>query len=102
MIYLVCYDLENNRLRAALAAKLQDWGLERIQKSVFVGTLTEAHQARLTEWLEQAARKNRDRDETFSVLMVNLAPGQVERSKHYGHSGPDWPYILGQVHTLIL
>ena len=102
MIYLVCYDMENDRLRNRLATKLQDWGMERVQKSVFVGKLSEALHRRLTDWLTQTAKKTRQGKEAFSVLIINLAPGQVERCQHYGAPDPDWPYILGQAHTLIL
>lgn len=36
MHYIICYDLENDRLRAAVAKTLESQGCRRIQKSVFI------------------------------------------------------------------
>ena len=41
MNYLVIYDISENSKRTKLADKLKDYGLIRIQKSVFIGELTE-------------------------------------------------------------
>ena len=101
MIYLVCYDIEHDRLRTQLAHKLQDWGLERIQKSVFVGKLSDAYRKKLEEWLQKNEKLN-VKEQTFSVLVFNLAPNQMERVQQYGNVSPDWPYILGEIYTLIL
>jgi len=41
MIRLICYDLEDNKLRTKLAKLLDARGMERIQYSVFAGKLDE-------------------------------------------------------------
>lgn len=40
--YLVCYDIENNKLRKQFYGNLKDLGLMPIQKSVFWGQLNKA------------------------------------------------------------
>ncbi len=42
MLYLVAYDIpqEHNPLRQRVAEKLMDYGLQRIQKSVFMGRIS--------------------------------------------------------------
>ncbi len=39
MIYLICYDIENNTIRTRIAKTLERYGCERLQKSVFIGEL---------------------------------------------------------------
>ena len=39
MICLINYDIEQNKLRTALAKRLQYFGFSRIQKSLFVGSI---------------------------------------------------------------
>jgi len=40
MHVLIIYDIKNDRLRTKISNTLKDWGLERIQYSVFIGDLT--------------------------------------------------------------
>jgi len=40
--YLICYDVEDNKLRTKLFKMLQSQGLKHVQKSVFWGYLTVA------------------------------------------------------------
>jgi len=42
MRYLVIYDISDDRLRFRVAEILKNYGLERIQKSAFIGHLTRA------------------------------------------------------------
>ncbi|MFN8243896.1 MAG: CRISPR-associated endonuclease Cas2 [Ferruginibacter sp.] len=38
MLRLVCYDIENDKYRNKLAKKLEAFGFERVQRSVFCGS----------------------------------------------------------------
>lgn len=61
MVYLICYDIVNDRRRTKVAQLLCGYGL-RVQKSVFECDLEERQLA----WLEQALLKQ-----------VNLAEDQI-------------------------
>ena len=37
MIYWVIYDISNDRTRSRVASKCKNYGLDRIQKSAFIG-----------------------------------------------------------------
>ena len=38
--YLICYDIEDDKIRRKFFEKMKDFGLVSIQKSVFYGDLT--------------------------------------------------------------
>ncbi len=40
MIYWIIYDISENNLRSRIASKCKDYGLERVQKSAFLGNVT--------------------------------------------------------------
>ena len=40
MIYWVIYDISNDKIRSRVASKCKNYGLDRIQKSAFIGNLT--------------------------------------------------------------
>ncbi len=40
MIYWVIYDISNDRTRSRVASKCKNYGLDRIQKSAFIGNLS--------------------------------------------------------------
>lgn len=44
---LVIYDISNDRIRDKVANACQDYGLDRIQYSAFVGQLSRTHQEEL-------------------------------------------------------
>jgi len=47
MHLLVLYDIENDRVRGKVADACEDYGLDRIQLSVFYGRLSRTHQEEL-------------------------------------------------------
>lgn len=40
MLYWVIYDISENKVRTKISSKCKNYGLQRIQKSAFVGELT--------------------------------------------------------------
>ena len=40
MIFWVIYDISSNKTRSRIASKCKNYGLDRIQKSAFIGNLT--------------------------------------------------------------
>ena len=98
MMYLACYDIENDRIRSRLADKLLAIGLERIQFSVFVGPLTDPQKAKLISDTEKMLG---DLPRT-NFLLIPLTPTNVTGTYHWGDAPPDWEYLTGQKLTLIL
>ena len=66
---LVCYDISDDQTRARVAAALQQWG-DRIQKSVFLCTLTPDDQAELLDRIRDMICATTD-----SVYAVDLCRG---------------------------
>ena len=100
MLYLACYDIENDKLRLKVANSLLAAGLERVQRSVFVGSMDAGvRQQLLTEinrWLLDA-----DLDATQFMLMP-LAEAYARKAHWLGSEPPDWSYHLNQTLTLII
>lgn len=57
MLYLICYDIENNTIRSRIAKTLERYGCERLQKSVFVGELNQKKYHALSHELSQEAEE---------------------------------------------
>ena len=55
--YLICYDIEDNRIRTKSYQELEKYGLQPIQKSVFWGYLTNAEFHSVHRYLEQMLGK---------------------------------------------
>lgn len=98
MVYLACYDIEKDSVRARVATRLLDLGLERIQFSVFVGTLTETNKVALENWVHQKLEKQKK----ANFLLLPLHQYSVDEAQHIGSNPPDWEYLSGNVLTLIL
>ncbi len=59
MLYLICYDIENNTIRSRIAKTLERYGCERLQKSVFIGELNpKKYQALYQELGAEAEEEN--------------------------------------------
>lgn len=78
MIYLLAYDIENDRLRTKLADRLLELGLDRIQYSVFMG---KAPEALLLESLEALNEKLKPTDR---VYLFRLHRQQVADLQSWG------------------
>lgn len=100
MLYLASYDIDDNKLRLKVANSLLAYGLERLQKSVFVGALDEgAHKKLMKEveqWLTGAEA------ETVCFLLMPLAEAYARKSYWMGGQPPDWNYHCNQTLTLIV
>ena len=42
MPHLICYDITNDTLRTKMGKKILEYGLDRINKSVYLGSITES------------------------------------------------------------
>lgn len=98
MVYLICYDIESDRIRQRIGNKLIDWGLERIQYSVFIGEWSETRKKQFDLWLLEKVKM----DGKFDILQLPLSQYSVTAAKHWGTNPPDWEYLQGKKLSLIL
>lgn len=81
MVYLVCYDVSDNRCRSRLAKKLEIYGL-RIQMSVFECVLTQIQCDRIVEFINKTIDGETDRVRLYplteavraKVIILGLTP----------------------------
>lgn len=99
MLHLICYDISKNTLRAQLARRIITAGLDRINKSVYLGPITDtALQALETDLSKLLAAKGDPQD---SIVLLPLTPQQVQRMRVYGDNKLDKDELSGQKSTLI-
>jgi CRISPR-associated protein Cas2 len=98
MLYMACYDIEKDSLRNRVATRLLDIGLERIQFSVYVGPLTDPQRKNLEDWLQ----KKLENHAKANFLLIPLHQYSIAEGRHIGSTPPDWEYLAGNVHTLII
>lgn len=91
MLYLVCYDVENTKIRTKVAKALEKLGLCRIQYSVFIGLLSEAER----QALETKVRLLLEKDPNYSFVVVPLHNDMVESITEISKHPLDWEYLNG-------
>jgi len=100
MLHLICYDIHNNTLRAAFARKIIAAGLDRINKSVYLGVLTkDALQALEQELSQLMQQKAQPQD---SLIFLPLQPEQVHNMRVYGRNDLDREELSGTKSTVII
>ncbi|MFX0173070.1 MAG: CRISPR-associated endonuclease Cas2 [Candidatus Hodarchaeota archaeon] len=69
MIYWILYDISNSNQRNRIIQILKDYGLERRQKSAFIGDLLLANRKNLEEELKQVFKsdKSKKNDSLFII-----------------------------------
>ncbi len=100
MSQLICYDIAENSLRARLGAKIMETGFERINKSVYLGTVDDADLMALENWLVQRIQNSGGPGDSLIILPVT--PAQVQRMRVYGNDNLDKDDLSGQKNTLII
>ena len=100
MPHLICYDITSNTLRAKLARKILEHGLDRVNKSVYLGTLSDsslkALEQQLDDWIKQQGKPQ----DSLIVLPVNAQ--QIHLMRVYGHNDLDRADLSGEKSTLIV
>jgi len=96
---LVCYDIGANALRARIGRRLLEAGLERINRSVYLGQIKDTDLRRLRSWLQQAMTKAAPDD---SLIILPTTPHQTWQMDVLGKNELDIPTLTGEQHTLIL
>ena len=100
MPHLICYDITANTLRAKLARKIIEHGLDRVNKSVYLGTLSEGSlkqlEQQLADWLTQQGEPQ------DSLLILPVTAQQIHLMRVYGQNDLDRADLSGEKSTLIL
>lgn len=96
-IYLVCYDIADNKIRLKVAQLLIKWGYERFQKSIFTGLQHPADNGRL--WLQLQQLLKKQENQTDKLVVMNISKPNFRNMKILGDTDIDIAYILGEKHT---
>jgi CRISPR-associated endonuclease Cas2 len=95
MTCLITYDISKDRTRTKLADALLEIGMERVQKSVYMGTVKPRL---ITKVKGRFLQKLEEHDKLF---VIRLSQAQVEDMFALGLEIM-LPHLLGQINTLIV
>ena len=98
--HLICYDISNNTLRAKMAKKIIEFGLDRINKSVYLGPIDATSLQQLEQILLTALQLKGEPDD--SLIILPILASQVQEMKIYGRNDLDKDELSGEKTTLIL
>jgi len=71
MHVLIIYDIRDDRLRTRVSNTLKDWGLERIQYSVFIGVLASRQRKMLEGRLNELLETGGQEDSIITISICN-------------------------------
>lgn len=100
MPHLICYDITGNSLRTKLGKKILSKGLDRINKSVYLGTVGTSSLTSLVLELEQLM--NTQADPQDSLIVISIGKQQVQEMIVLGHNELDKEDLSGEKSTLIM
>ncbi|MEZ5043109.1 MAG: CRISPR-associated endonuclease Cas2 [Saprospiraceae bacterium] len=100
MPHLICYDISANTLRTKISRKIQEYGLDRINKSVYLGNISESSLTNLEllihKWLQAKG------DPQDSLIIIPVTAAQIHQMKVYGLNELDKEELSGDKSTLII
>ncbi len=96
---MVCYDIGHDSLRTRVGQYLLRIGLERVNRSVYLGSCTDTQRKHLDAFLGRAMAKAGPND---SLLVLPVTERAVWSMAVFGRNDFDLPTITGDRHTLIL
>lgn len=85
--YLICYDIEDNKIRSCIFKELEKHGLKPTQKSVFWGYLTLAELTAIKRYLKDHLEKT---DKAFITHTHLNGKGQSYFVGHEKEDFSDW------------
>ena len=100
MPYLICYDIESNTLRTKVAQKILQTGLERVNRSVYIGAPTDADMAQLENYLQVLMASVGQANDSLIVLPITTH--QVYQMRVFGHNEWTAAALVGDAHTVLL
>ncbi len=96
MLFLVMYDIENNKVRTEIAKYLIRKGCIRIQKSVYIANLKRSIFDEINKTLKEIQQMYDNND---SILLIPMSSDEVKSMKIIGQN-VDIDLILGNRNTL--
>lgn len=99
MPHLMIYDISNNRQRQKVANKLLQYGMERIQLSVYIGDIQTSKLPQLFRAIEQLMKVKSHSKDKF--MHLRLSKSQIRQMYSIGEE-IDQDYLLGDLHTLVI
>ena len=100
MIYLVAYDIANDRTRKQVSDLLLAHGFERLQLSLFLGHKHPARMPSLWPRLQQLLQRHTPAGDRLVALPITL--GQLQRLRIIGQLPVDLDLLTGKKKVLIL
>ena len=100
MPHLICYDITGDTLRTQLSKKIIASGLDRINKSVYLGTVGESSLTSLVTALQQLMQSKSDPQDSVIILTVSVQ--QVQSMQILGLNELDRDDLSGEKTTLIV
>jgi CRISPR-associated endonuclease Cas2 len=101
MNYLVSYDISKDSLRTRVGDRLIADGLDRIQKSVYLGVVSEEVKVELIKWLKNEILMKGD-IKTDTVIMIPLLARNVKEAVVLGKNNYDLDFLSGEKNSLYL
>ena len=98
-IFLVSYDISDNRKRNKIAKLLEQYGYERIQYSVFTGLLPVWKIKELWARLEIIAESYHNPENR--IICFAISKNSLKNMKIIGNFTADMNYLTGEKHTEI-
>ena len=98
MPQLICYDIACNKKRLKVANKLLEYGLERVQYSVFLGNMSPRKLGALKKILEKLDTDVLTTDDSIIIFEISLA--KIKKMTTFGVLGVDIDDLMGLNHTL--
>ena len=99
-MYLIVYHISDNNTRTKTADRLLEWGFERIQYSVFIGTENPAEIKELWDTLKHYLQtENNPEDKLFAIAIDKQ---HFKNMKIIGNNTLDMDYLMGETDTLII
>ena len=99
MPHLICYDITATPLRTKLGKKITEAGLDRINKSVYLGTITESSLTSLENELANLIQQHAGPGDSLIIIAVTTL--QVDQMRIYGSIEPDKDELSGEKSTLL-
>lgn len=98
MPHLICYDISCSKKRQKVSNKLLEYGLERIQYSVFLGNLRPRKLIALKKILNDLHHDVLPTTDSIIILEISLT--KIKKMTTFGELEVDIDDLMGLNHTL--
>ena len=100
MPHLISYDITGDSLRTKMGRKILEHGLDRINKSVYLGSITESSLTQLEALLSGLLQQKGEPQD--SLIIIPVTAQQVQEMRVHGNNELDKDELTGDKSTLIV